>query len=466
MLDVTLLPNYVRGAIAVIALGCGVQTFHDMWRSHPYEYVYFNRLSGGLARQGERFEADYWGSSYREGFDRLVHHIQPNAQRPIVVGACYAEERLEYYRQQWNETRFVLTDDPEQGLDFKVITAPGVVVQDPILRQILATRDVERLGDAGASALLDTSPPTDDRPFFFQLLLPRAWLKPELMFSAMMGGGVIYGNVLATIQMLFTFVTVAFLAVFVLGPPLARARRDGAALPDGGTALYFAMLGAGFMLVELALMQRLHVVLGHPTYALVVVLASLLVCTGIGSAVSSRLITTRRATTAAALLAALMLLIVPHVIEPLAHATLSSPLAVRIAWTGGLTGVIGLVLGTLFPSGIRFIERDRGLPVALGINGATSVFGSILSVLVSVIFGITTSLSIAALFYLIAALAGPYRWRVLLVILAIHEITQPTHSIPSVTVRLQHQLMATARVLTCLVGEQTHELFTRVAGQV
>jgi len=296
-------------------------------------------------------------------------------------------------------------------LEFNVITAPGVPVQDPILRKILATRDVERLGEAGVSALLDTSPPTDDRPFFFQLLLPQAWLNPELMFSAMMGGGVIYGNVLATIQMLFTFVTVAFLAVFVLGPPLARARREGAALPDGGSALYFAMLGAGFMLVELALMQRLHVVLGHPTYALVVVLASLLVCTGIGSALSSCLITTRRAVTAAAVVAALLLLLLPHVIEPLAHATLSAPLGVRIAWTGGLTGAIGLVLGTLFPSGIRFIERDRGLPVALGINGATSVVGSILSVLVSVIFGITTSLSIAALFYLVAALAGPHRWR-------------------------------------------------------
>jgi hypothetical protein len=177
-------------------------------------------------------------------------------------------------------------------LEFNVIVAPGVEVQDPVLQQILATRVVERLGDAGKSALLDTSAPSDDRPFFFQLLLPRAWLDPERMLSAMTGGGVIYGNVLATIQMLVTFCTVVFLAVFVLGPPLARARREGAALPDGGSTLYFAMLGAGFMLVELALMQRLHVVLGHPTYALVVVLASLLVCTGIGSALSSQLITT------------------------------------------------------------------------------------------------------------------------------------------------------------------------------
>jgi hypothetical protein len=211
--------------------------------------------------------------------------------------------------------------------------------------------------------------------------------------------------------MLVTFFTVVFLAVFVLGPPLMRARREGAALPDGGSGLYFAMLGAGFMLVELALMQRLHVVLGHPTYALVVVLASLLVCTGVGSAFSSRLITTRRAASLAALGAAILLFALPHVIAPLARATLSSPLSVRVIWTASVTGAVGLVLGMLFPSGIRFIERDRGLPVALGLNGATSVVGSILSVLISVIFGIATSFSVAGVLYLIAAAAGPHRWR-------------------------------------------------------
>lgn len=298
-----------------------------------------------------------------------------------------------------------------RSLGFELLAAPGASPQDPILRKILETRSVDALGDAGAPADLDTSPPTDDRPFFFQLLRASAWLKPKLMFDSMVGGGVIYGNVLATVQMLFTFFTVAFLTVFVLGPPLLRARREGAALPHGGSPVYFGMLGAGFMLVELALMQRLHVVLGHPTYALVVVLASLLVCTGIGSALSSRFIETRRAATLTAVVAAVLLAATPRIIEPLARATASSPLSARVLWTFALSGSIGLVLGTLFPSGIRFVERDRGLPLALGINGATSVVGSILSVLISVIFGIAASFFVAAAIYLLAAAFGPYRWR-------------------------------------------------------
>jgi hypothetical protein len=297
-------------------------------------------------------------------------------------------------------------------LHFDVLAAPGMPATDKVLRRVLETRQIRALGAAGVSAFLDTSPPTDNRPFFFQLLLPSGWLNPELLLGAIAGGGVIYGNVLSTVQMIVTFVAVIFLALFVLGPPLLRARRTGAALPDGGSGVYFAMLGAGFMLVELALVQRLHVVLGHPTYALVVVLASLLVCTGIGSALSPRLVKSRKATSFAALAAALLLAALPHlVIEPLARATLSAEMSVRIIWSALVTGLVGLVLGTLFPSGIRFVDRDRGLPIALGINGATSVVGSILSILVSVIWGIAASFAVAAMFYVIAAIYGPYRWR-------------------------------------------------------
>jgi hypothetical protein len=133
------------------------------------------------------------------------------------------------------------------------------------LRRVLTTRRIEDLAEAGVSAFLDTAPPTDNRPFFFQLLLPSGWFNASLLFGAMAGGGVIYGNLVSAMQMLITFGAVIFLAVFVLWPPLARARREGAAMPDGGSMLYFAMLGAGFMLVEPD--TRHAVPVGHPLRA-------------------------------------------------------------------------------------------------------------------------------------------------------------------------------------------------------
>ena len=46
---------------------------------------------------------------------------------------------------------------------------------------------------------------------------------------------------------------------------------------------YFGALGAGFMLLEVALLQQFVLLLGHPVYSLTVTLFSLLLGTGIGS---------------------------------------------------------------------------------------------------------------------------------------------------------------------------------------
>ncbi len=297
-------------------------------------------------------------------------------------------------------------------LGFFVLLAPDTRPSDGVLRRLIATRDPARLGDAGRNQNLDTDPPTDDRPFFFQLLAPRAWLHPIDMFRiGLTSVGVISGNVFATLQLLLTFLAVFVVAGVLLGPSLWRAARSGKSLPSGRAAVYFSALGAGFMLAEIALVQRMHVVLGHPTYALVVVLAGLLVFTGVGSALSARVLRTRRAVSFAAVGAAVLLAALPFVvIGPLARATLAAPLEIRIAWTGGAAGIVGMLLGMLFPSGARFLARDRGIPVALALNGATSVLGSVLAIVVSVALGISTSFALAGVIYLAAAWAGPHGW--------------------------------------------------------
>src|SRR5581483_6825808 len=100
-------------------------------------------------------------------------------------------------------------------------------------------------------------------------------------------------------------------AIALLGPTLLKAKESGFALPSRRAAGYFACLGAGFMVAEVAMVQRLHVVLGHPTSALVVVLAGLLVATGVGSLLSDRFVTTERAVVRTAQIGGLLLLILP-----------------------------------------------------------------------------------------------------------------------------------------------------------
>jgi hypothetical protein len=156
----------------------------------------------------------------------------------------------------------------------------------------------------------------------------------------------------------------------------------------------------------------MHLVLGHPTYALVFVLAGLLVATGVGSSLSPRLLKARASVSVAALVTAGILALLPWgVIGPLARLTSDSSLSLRAAWTLGCAGVVGGALGLFFPAGLRYVTRERATPLALAVNGATSVIGSIVAILVSVTFGISTTFVVGALAYLLVAGVGPWSWK-------------------------------------------------------
>jgi hypothetical protein len=99
----------IRGSIAALAFLLAGLTLYDMYRLHPYEYVYFNRAAGGLAEQGSRFETDYWGASYREGFKWVVDHYDPGGRRKVTVKSCASDRVLNYYRKQWGAKRFVVS---------------------------------------------------------------------------------------------------------------------------------------------------------------------------------------------------------------------------------------------------------------------------------------------------------------------------------------------------------------------
>ena len=304
----------------------------------------------------------------------------------------------------------VRLEELESMRGFRVVVFPGRPPADPLLRRLMTARDIAELSEAGASQHLDTSPPTDDRPFFFQLLSPSAWFHPLAVLRSR-SAGVIEGNTTATLQLLVTFVAALSIGLALLGPTLiAAVRATHPPLRDVRAWIYFGALGAGFMLAEVALVQRLHLVLGHPSYALTVVLAGLLLASGIGSAWSPSLIRTRRAVSTAAVCAAAALIALPFVIRAVSNATSEASLAHRMAWSGTCAGAVGIVLGTLFPSGLRFRAREHDVQVALALNGVASVLGGTAALLVSVWLGISATFFLAASVYLVAAAVGPVAW--------------------------------------------------------
>jgi MFS family permease len=146
--------------------------------------------------------------------------------------------------------------------------------------------------------------------------------------------------------------------------------------------------------------------LGHPIYALAVVLSMLLLASGTGSALSGRFSNewglrrfVRR--TIGALAAVLLLYALG--LGFLFHALIGLVLPLRILIAGVLVFLPGLLMGALLPSGVRTANAlsPELVPWAWGLNGAASVVGSILAVTVSMNFGFTASLLGGIVVYLI-----------------------------------------------------------------
>ena len=171
-----------------------------------------------------------------------------------------------------------------------------------------------------------------------------------------------------------------------------------------GTTRWFAAIGVGFMLAEIALLQRLSLVLGHPTYSLLVVLSSLVGAAGLGSLLSDRLPLDRAPicfvypVVLAAVLAAIAL----------AWPTLSASVAAqgnahRIGFAIAVCGVTGLCLGFAFPAGLRIARQalSAETPWLWGINGVGSVLASSLAIAIALSYGLTVLLLVAAACYLL-----------------------------------------------------------------
>jgi hypothetical protein len=249
----------------------------------------------------------------------------------------------------------------------------------------------------------DITPTTDDRPFFFQTSKPGTALKIRLDRSILFGTGTEVLNGLLLISgvlvALFIFVPLAWLSP----EPVVWRELPFAALG------YFACLGAGFMFVEMGLMQRFVLLLGHPVYSLSVVLFTLLLGGGLGSALSRRLGSPAR-TMAVAIPAIIGVGLIYSWALPSLFASWvvwSRPIRILVAVAFLLP--LGLLLGMPLPSGIRLLGEQRPgvLAWAWAINGALSVLGATLAIHVAISYGFARVALIGAIVY---ACAGIFGW--------------------------------------------------------
>jgi hypothetical protein len=156
--------------------------------------------------------------------------------------------------------------DISQQLGYTVLASPLAPPGSEVLRGIMQAPDLAALRALPALYHIDVSPPTDERPFFFNQL---RFTDPHAMVEALRAtSGVLKGNLAATLTLvIIILLSLILVALTIIRPALPSARRISPRLIVSGTA-YFLLIGLGFMLVEIGVIQRLSLFLGHPVYGL------------------------------------------------------------------------------------------------------------------------------------------------------------------------------------------------------
>ena len=257
----------------------------------------------------------------------------------------------------------------------------------------------------------DVSPVTDNAPFFFFTLKARQLLHPGSLQEGI-DWKVNLGVVILGMVLLISLVAVlAFLLVpLAVGGDTPHTRIS--------SLLYFVALGLGYILVEIAFIQRFVLFLGHPTYALTVVVFLLLLSSGAGSLASRRWLarTSRLWIPLLFIMAALMLYV--YLLPGVLIVLVGWPFAAKLLICGLLLVPLGFAMGMPFPTGLRALAGPKPSPIqgeasrsavewAWAMNAGASVLGSVLAIVIALYFGLNVTLACGGGAYLLALAFSP-----------------------------------------------------------
>jgi hypothetical protein len=292
---------------------------------------------------------------------------------------------------------------------FSELLAPDRPADSSLLHQITESHDPVTLNRVLDSTYLNLTVPTDQKPFFFNQL--RIFDLPSILAVLHKGGegGVIQGNLTASVVLLMILIISVIAVIATILMPLKSAALECPRPLAVYGSLYFSLIGMGFMLAEIALLQYFSVYLGHPIYSLGVCLFSLILASGLGSLASDRLKLNARGKLAVwGGLIVVYLTLMQWILPSIFQATTDRERWVRIGISLGAIMPLGFLLGFAFPTGMRLVAAidNQPTPWFWGINGATGVLASVLGVIFSMSFGINVTMLIAAGCYLLVIPTG------------------------------------------------------------
>jgi hypothetical protein len=324
--------------------------------------------------------------------DQLYRHLimvtsdsytqDPSVTMVIFSKAPFTDEEIRFLSQSFSQ------------YDYKPILLPGQVMREPYSALLNGEISLDQFYDIFKTKVY---PVTDDNPYFlsFEKPLPSA---VEVL---------LYGSI-------------GIVAIFLL-VPLSWIRR-GRGVARGGEAErefsseksvlrtatvipYFAALGVGFILIELALLQKLILLMGNPTMTFALLLFTLLLSSGSGSLLSSRIArnTMRNLVFVIGGIAGIGILYV-FFLPAIIYSTIAEPIEVKAAVSIAILAPIGFLMGMPLPTGMRLLKvhKPEYIPWMWAINGAFSVLGAVLAIALGIMYGSSIAMVLGILIYLIA----------------------------------------------------------------
>ena len=251
-----------------------------------------------------------------------------------------------------------------------------------------------------ASYEYNITPVTDNAPFFFFTL------KPEQVLHGSELGGIDWKvNLGIAILGIVLIVSIAAVLLFLVLPlALSPDTRSGRSL----RVLYFIAIGLGYIMVEIAFIQRFVLFLGYPTYALTVVVFLMLLSSGLGSLVSRKWFSEPTRVTAALVFIVAALLLYVFALPRLLDSMIGLRFAAKLAVSCLLLAPLGFAMGMPFPSGLRALSsgvsdaKHGAVEWAWAMNAASSVLGSVLAIVIAIQFGLNVTLACGAAAYMVA----------------------------------------------------------------
>jgi len=304
---------------------------------------------------------------------------------------------------------------PGNWKSMQKLYSPFTPHEENMYDTILSTNDLGAFYKQAASQI---APATDDKPFFNQHARWSSigWNSFRDVFSQnnpMAARMALENKPVAEVTLLLILIQSVVLAGILILIPLFRYSKQGLQFTNRWKYLsYFASLGLGFIMIEIAFIQRFTLYLGQPVYTLAVIIAGLLLFTGIGSYLSGKLDIGSSVLRRRYLPLLLIILVVTSLLTPpLFKYTIQWNLVARVLMTLLLMCPMGILLGMPFPTGIKTVsdESTSFIPWAWGVNGFFTVIGSVGAVILGMMFGFKIVIFLAAFCYLAAMVLLPVK---------------------------------------------------------